>query len=77
MPTEHFFDEQPPRLATPDELVTLSVCNTCAGRSGIAGGSGVSAPGAKATETFVCESCYVTHPMAMRGDDSRCRSCAD
>jgi hypothetical protein len=72
---EHFLDEQPPRPATAKELVTLLVCNSCAGRSGKYGRTSGHVPNARRTETFVCEPCYVRYPIRMRAADGRCRDC--
>ena len=73
---EHFIDGQPPRLATEEELVALPVCNTCGGRLGVRGPSSGATLGAKVAESFVCDSCYVRHPIAMRSADGPCRMCA-
>jgi hypothetical protein len=71
---EHFYEDQPPRLATPEEKVALPVCNSCAGRSR---SHGRRSSGAMGAETFVCQSCYVIHPIAVRSGDGRCYVCAD
>jgi hypothetical protein len=73
---EHFYDDQPPRPATAEELVALPVCNSCAGRSGMYGRTSGHVTDTKVADTFVCDSCYVRHPLAMRADDGRCRDCA-
>ena len=72
----HFYDEQPPRLATAKELVELPVCASCAGRSGMHGATSGHVSDANVAETFVCETCYLRYPLAMRADDGRCRDCA-
>jgi hypothetical protein len=73
---DHFIDGQAPRLATEGELVALPVCHTCAGRLGLRGPSSGGTLGAKVAESFVCDSCYVRHPIAMCSADGRCRMCA-
>ncbi len=68
----HFVDELPPREATPDELKFLPVCSTCARATSSAG----SGPGSSDAGRFVCPSCHVSQPVAMRAAGGLCGDCA-
>lgn len=64
----HFYDDQPPRLATDEELRALPVCSTCAGTSASTATAG--------PPTFVCSSCHLTKPLSTRTEGDICRDCA-
>lgn len=63
----HFYDDQPPRLATEEELRTLPVCNTCAGTVG----SGSSSEPTR----FTCPNCGLSLAVSVRQPSGLCRDC--
>lgn len=70
---DHFYDDMPPREATPEELANLPVCATCAGRSG----DGRSASGTSVPERFTCPSCQLSPPRSLQTSSGACRDCVD
>ena len=64
----HFETDQPPRLATSEELTTLPVCGTCARAAPPAG--------SRPTGRFTCPSCHMSHPISLRTASGFCSECA-
>lgn len=64
---EHFFDDQPPREATKEELRDLPVCGTCAGRTD---------ESFRSASHFTCPHCFLPHPVSLRTPSGMCRDCA-
>jgi len=65
---EHFYDDQPPREATDEELSSLPVCGTCAGRVG---------ERLPSASHFACPSCFLPQPVSLRTPTGVCRDCAN
>jgi hypothetical protein len=60
---EHFDEDKPPREATPHELASLPGCSDCEERlDGPKGGRG----GRGEANRFVCASCHLNLPLALR-----------
>lgn len=63
----HFYDDQPPRLATDEELRTLPVCSTCTGTIASGGPSGPA--------RFTCPSCGLSLAESLRQASGLCVDC--
>ena len=72
----HFEPWSEVRLATPEELRTMPVCNDCAARGGDAKDRTVSSPRSGVVE-FVCPQCGLRKASGQRTATGVCRDCAD
>jgi hypothetical protein len=66
---EHFYDDLPPREATPEELTTLPVCSDCEAR--LEGPRSRAASVARAGR-FVCPTCNLTFLLGARQANGLC-----